>query len=101
MLTRGVHWSEAGSDAAQTDAPAGPERLLERHRRIAFVNRVVSFHGCTLKDWNNDRYILMSLRGRTEVVDSLQQGWARAEEMSKKPADPLDPDFLAALSKDG
>jgi hypothetical protein len=98
MTGGGVHWSEAGSDAAQSDAPAGRDRLLERRRRVTLVNRVLAHHGCKLADWNNNSYILKSQRGRTEIVDSLPQVWALAEKISKKPADPLDPDLLAALS---
>ena len=99
LLSGGSHWSEAGTDAAQTDAPAGRERLLERRGRVRLVNRILAHHGCALKDWNNNSYILRGQRGQTSLVESLPQVWARAEEISKKPADPLDPELLKALSK--
>ncbi len=99
LLSGGSHWSEAGTDAARTDAPAGRERLLERRGRVRLVNRILAHHGCALKDWNNNSYILRGQRGQTSLVESLPQVWARAEEISKKPADPLDPELLKALSK--
>ncbi len=99
LLSGGSHWSEAGTDAAQTDAPSGRARLMERRQRVRLVNRILSFHGCKLSDWNNNSYILKSQRGQTTIVDSLPQVWARAEEISKKAADPLDLELLEVLSR--
>jgi len=99
-LMAGVsHWSEEGTDAAQSGALAGRASLLDRRRRIELFNRVLGFYGCKLSDWNSRSYILRSQRGQTEVLDSLSSVWGRTEEISKKPADPLDPNFLAFLSK--
>ena len=98
LLSGGSHWSEAGTDAAQSDAPAGRDRLIERHHRVRLVNRILSYHGCKLSDWQNSSYILKSQRGQTSIVDSLPQVWARAEEISKKTADPLDPALITTLA---
>ena len=98
LLSGGSHWSEAGTEAAYKDAPAGRDRLMERHHRVRLVNRILSYHGCKLSDWQNSSYILKSQRGQTSIVDSLPQVWARAEEISKKTADPLDPALIATLS---
>jgi hypothetical protein len=98
LLSGGSHWSEVGTDAAYKDAPAGRDRLMERHHRVRLVNRILSYHGCKLSDWQNSSYILKSQRGQTSIVDSLPQVWARAEEISKKTADPLDPALIATLS---
>ncbi len=98
LLSGGSHWSEAGTDAAESDAPSGPTRLIERHQRARLVNRILAHHGCKLSDWNNS-YILKGQRGQTSIVDSLPQVWASAEQISKKSADPLDPELLEALSK--
>lgn len=97
LLSGGSHWSEAGTDAAQSDAPSGRARLMERHHRVRIVNQVLAHHGCKLSDWNNNSYILKGQRGQTSIVDSLPQVWAKVEEISKKPADPLDPSLLEKL----
>ncbi len=101
LMTSDSHWSEQGTDAAQSSPQAGRARMMERHRRVSLVNRALSFHGCKLSDWNNKNYILRGQRGQTVIAGSLPEIWARAEEISKKPADPLDPNFLAVLLKNG
>lgn len=99
-LMAGVsHWSEEGTDAARSGALAGRTRLLDRRRRVELFNRILGFYGCKLSDWNNKSYILRSQRGQTKVFDSLSLVWDSAEKISKKSADPLDPNFLAFLSK--
>ena len=99
LMSDESHWSEEGTDAAKSHSKAGRTRMIERHRRVSLVNRGLNFHGCKLSDWNNKNYILRGQRGQTVIVNTLPQIWARAEEISKKPADPLDPEFLAILSK--
>ena len=98
MADGSVHWTEAGSDAGQTDEPeSGRERYLGRLRRVALVNRILDHYGCEASDWANNQYIVRSRDGRTTLVAHLPQVWAAAEEIAGRPLDPLDPALLDAL----
>ncbi len=99
LVTDESHWSEEGTNAAQSYLQAGRARMMDRHRRVSLVNRALNFHGCKRFYWNNKSYILRGQRVQTVIVKTLPQILARAEEISKKSADPLDPKFLEVLSK--
>ncbi len=99
LMTSNSHWSEEDTDSARSYPQSGRVRMIDRRRRVSLVNRALSFHGCKLSDWNNKHYVLRGQRGQTVIVESLPQVWVRAEEISKKSADPLDPKFLEFLSK--
>lgn len=100
LLSDGPHWTEAGTDAGRTtDRQSGRARYLDRLYRAKLVNRILAHYGCTVSDWGNNKYIVRSLRGQTAIVDNLMQVWVAAEQIAKKPADPLDPNLLSALAE--
>jgi hypothetical protein len=98
VLSSGPHWTEAGTDAGKSDStPSGPDRYRDRAYRLKLVNQILGHFGCKAEDWAGGQYLVHSLRGQTEVVDYLPQIWTTVEAISKKPADPLDPELLGRL----
>ncbi len=99
MFSSGPHWTEAGTDVGRSGTtPVGHSRFLDRAYRLKLVNRILNYYGCKADDWAGGQYLVHSYRGRTDLVDYLPQIWMTVEAIAKKPADPLDPKLLAALS---
>ncbi len=100
ILADTPHFTEGGSDAARTDMAlsSARERHLARDYRVRLLNRALRFHGYSLRDWAGHKYVLTDSGGRTALIDSLPQVWLALESLMGKPADPLDPELIAALS---
>jgi hypothetical protein len=96
-----------GGDGDWTDAAARPgvftrnvdplQRRRERMNRVACARKVLAFYGLTLSDWQASSFILSTLTGKSEIVDSLTHLWAAAEKLIGRPCDPLDPRLLERL----
>ena len=98
LVSAGPHWTEAGTDAGRSAVnQAGRTRYLDRASRVKVLNKILGHYGCKVSDWANDKYVVRSLRGHAEVVDSLPQVWAAVDRISRRQSDPLDPALLAAL----
>ena len=100
------HWTErAASPAIFGEAGNGrgdrarmtPAR--ERQERVRLVNRVLGPLGLVLAEWAASSYVLRTRTGRSEMVPDLGALWPAAERLLGRPCDPLDPDFLARLSR--
>lgn len=93
------HWSDsASSPAAFRTRLDATTRRGERQARTRLVNKVLKFYGLTLSDWAGASYVLSSRTGRTVLVENLTELWAFAEDLGKRPCDPLDETLLTALS---
>ena len=95
------HWTDAaGNSAVFGSREAGQTRRQERQYRVALANRVLRHYGFRLGDWEGASYLLSTLTGRSAIVDNLAALWPTAEQMIKRPCDPLDPALIAALEAD-
>lgn len=101
LVTGATHWTDAGSDAASGATRDARTQRLERLYRVRLANTILAHYGCTLEDWANGQYIVRSLRGRSELVPALPQVWQTVEAIAGRPVDPLDPELLARLARDG
>ncbi len=99
VMGGGAHWSNSG-DSPEAFAGRGQPhtRQRERQERVRLVNRILSFYGLRLQDWQGVSYRLQNKTGQTLLVDNLSDLWAAAEKIRKNPCDPLDPALLSALS---
>ena len=68
---------------------------------VACAQKVLSFYGLTLSDWQASSFILSTLTGKTEIVDNLTHLWAAAEKLIGRPCDPLDPRLIDRLEAGG
>ena len=99
VFADGPHWTEAGTDAGRrAAAPSGQERHLERARRLALLNRVLSAYGCSADDWAGAQYMVHRRSGgATELANDLPGLWLALEGLIGRAPDPLDPALVAQL----
>ena len=101
-----VHWTDQpvhdANYRSKTKIVAGEnqrERMRLRLRRVAVANKILSYYGLTLKEWNGSRYMLFDKKGASRVIYDLGGMWKAASEMAHRDLDPLDPDFPKALQE--
>lgn len=80
VLQGGPEWLEC----AGIDSP----RLAERHKRLRLVNQMLQPAGVKVSD-SGGRLVLRNLTGVTRVVDDLVHVWRAADEIGRRPIDPL------------
>lgn len=83
ILSGTPDWVEGGESA-----PAG-NKLAERYRRIALVNRLLTPTGVRLSSFGN-QLVVRSATGRTRIVTDLAHVWRAAEEIGRRAVDPLE-----------
>ena len=105
-LIMNVHWTDQPLHDSEyrrkTRIVAGEGQRTRRRmriKRVAVANKILSYYGLKLQDWNGSKYILSDKKGVSNVVSSLGDMWKTASDMCRKTPDPLDPDFLQALGK--
>jgi hypothetical protein len=82
------HWTEAGS-------PTAGDRLRDRARRAAALDRLLRPFGLTVHDTHPvPGYRLATLSGAVTLVGTLEDLWVEAERIAGRAVDPLDPVFL-------
>lgn len=72
-------------------------RRQQRYAVIRLANEVLRGYGLQLMDFQGSAYVLSTLTGRQEVLDDIGAVWMAAQQLSRRPIDPLDPALLAAL----
>ena len=78
---------------------SGTGALERRHlhtRRIQLLNDVLSFYHLRVADWQGNM-LVTGATGGAELASSFAKLWTRAERLSKRSIDPLDPELLSQL----
>ena len=88
-----THWSDASVSAERTSRH-------ERIHRVALANRILKHYGLKVGDWQGSTYLLSSQTGQTSVVPSIAAVWSVAEQLRRRPLDPLDERLIQALERD-
>lgn len=87
ILQGGVDWVE-GVGAGNA---APHDHLAERRHRLQLVNMMLEGSGVSLRG-HGRQLVLRSATGATRLVTDLAHVWLAADEIGRRPADPLDPD---------
>ena len=96
------HWTDAAArPGVFTRNVDSLQRRRERINRVACAQKVLSFYGLTLSDWQASSFILSTLTGKSEIVDNLTHLWPAAEKLIGRPCDPLDPRLIERLETAG
>jgi hypothetical protein len=102
VLGGGGDWTDAAARPGVFTRNVDPlQRRRERINRVACAQKVLSFYGLTLSDWQASSFILSTLTGKSEIVDNLTHLWAAAEKLIGRPCDPLDPRLIERLEAAG
>ena len=94
VLAGADHWA----DAPVTDGGTLSQRRQLRNR---VANEVLAHYGLSLKEAPGGSSLLQNRTGQTALVPHLGALWPAAERLAKRPLDPLDPDLIAALTRQG
>ncbi len=98
VLGSADHWTDPiarpGVFSRNWDAA---ERRRERMRRVQCANRLLRLYGLKLSDWQGSAFLLSTATGRTEIVDHLAHLWIKAEALTGRLCDPLDPVLITRL----
>ncbi|WP_104695144.1 hypothetical protein [Helicobacter salomonis] len=89
-LNTALHWSDAHVLPAQ--------RMRLRMQRVKIANKILKFYGLKLRAWGT-QFILEDQKGRRELVKDLGGLCYKAQNLSSKPLDILDPALLDFLSR--
>ena len=95
ILRGGFDWVDGvgGGDIAPH------ERLAQRRRRLKLVNMMLEGSGVTLGE-HGQQLVVRSATGSVRLVTDLAHVWRAADEIGRRPADPLAPDPpLSGLEK--
>jgi hypothetical protein len=92
-----THWTDV---SASTPGSGGRTRRHERLHRVALANRILKHYGLKLTDWHGSAYLLGSQTGQTAIVPSVAAVWPAAEQLRRRPLDPLDEGLIEALERD-
>lgn len=73
------------------------DRMRDRLRRVYYCNRILSYYGLNLMDWQGSKYMLADKKGKQIIVNDLGDMWTEAQKMTNKCIDPLDSELLIYL----
>jgi hypothetical protein len=93
------HWSEVSAHPEAFTGGQARTVRAERAHRAALVGAALAPFGMTVRDHEATSYIVATPTGRQEIVPDIQAVWGAVERLRGAPADPLDPDWLAALER--
>lgn len=99
-LNQNLHWSEAKLGETTKEMIVGEEagkRAKARLKRIKILQKILSFYGLSLQDWQGSKFILCDKKGNTTLVNSLADLWQKAQNLTNKNLNPLDSALLAHL----
>ncbi|GMB96819.1 hypothetical protein [Helicobacter sp. NHP22-001] len=86
-LNTALHWSDVSTQQGC---------LRSRIQKLKVANLILKFYGLKLSVWGN-QFILEDQKGRKELVRDLGDLCYKAQNLSNRPLDILDPDLLAFL----
>jgi len=102
-IVMNVHWTdqkahdrEYGGEGVAGDILRDIRR--DRLKRAGYANRILSYYGLKLADWNGIRYVLSDKKGNQKVIGDLGELWLEAQKLCGNRIDPLDPGLLSYLS---
>ena len=81
-------WIERAGRGIRADGSRASTPLGERQRRIALINEMLKPTSVCLQDFGG-RLVLRSSTGRTRIVSDLAHVWRAADEIGRRPVDPL------------
>jgi hypothetical protein len=91
LLNDAPQWSDP---LQYTSLPPRQQRL----RQLTMLNRALAPFKLKLSDVHGSSWLLTGATGQQAVINRLDQLWAEAELLMKRPIDPLDDNYLNALA---
>lgn len=92
-----IHWS----DQQKTDSRGFADQrtlLLNRISKIRYTNQVLRYYGLTVSGRTGGGYTVSDKKGRSLLCQDFGDLWVKAQKLSGRPVDPLDPKLIAYLN---
>lgn len=84
-----MHWTDKVNEQQNKETDTHISRI-ERAQRLAILNSYLKHKGIKVRDWQNTRFILENLTGRTEIAEDIFDVWAKVKDMLGYSFDPLE-----------
>ncbi|WP_120943908.1 hypothetical protein [Helicobacter labacensis] len=99
-LNTTLHWSDVGAPmgANLVVGALQGERVRARIQKLKVANKILKFYGLKLRVWGS-QFLLEDQKGHQELVRDLGDLCYKAQALSPKPLDILDPKLLDFLSR--
>lgn len=98
-LIMNAHWTENHNrENGMTDQR---RRRRSRIKRAVLSNRILSYYGLQLAEWNGTKYVLSDKKGSTLIIQDMGDMWPAVQKMSGHLPDPLDPRLWQHLKEEG
>lgn len=95
-----THWSDSIPQKDDNTIVVGSKQhewVKKRIQRVEILNKILSFYGLNIKDWNTSKYTLFDKKGNCVIVDSLGDLWEKAYKLSGHKMDALDEKLVQYL----
>lgn len=81
-----------------TDLPSELPRRQERQKRLSVINKITKPVHVTVSDVQGVNFLVQTLTGKAALANGLDALWGQIEQLTGKPIDVLDDDYLKRLS---
>jgi hypothetical protein len=88
-----IHWTDR-----QLSGYSLQTRRQDHNYRVQLLNKVLSYYGLNVDNWNGVKFIIRDKKGRSEIVQDLAELWEKANGLVKNDLDPLDEGFIAFMT---
>jgi hypothetical protein len=88
-----IHWTDR-----QLSGNGSQTRRQDHNHRVQLLNKVLSYYGLKVDNWNGVKLILRDKKGRSEIVQDLAALWEKANGLVKCDLDPLDEGLIAFMT---
>src|SRR5262245_3596935 len=99
QLIADIDWTERRFDSSHVESGVGERtRRQARARRAKIVRMVLGHYGLEFHDdWSATTYVVANKKGASELARNIGEVWPKAELLTGRLLDPLDPELVAAL----
>lgn len=94
-----IHWSDRQKTDERGFVDQG-ELLRTRLMKVKFTNQVLEYYGLKVSGRTGGGYTVSDRKGRSLLCQDFGDLWPKAQQLSGRTVDPLDPALIAHLSRD-
>jgi hypothetical protein len=88
-----IHWTDR-----HLSGYGSQTRRQDHNHRVQLLNKVLSYYGLKVDNWNGLKFIIRDKKGRSEIVQDLAELWEKANGLVRCDLDPLDDGFIAFMT---
>lgn len=98
QMFSGIHWSDR-QKADDGGFVNQRELLRTRLDKVKFTNQILAYYGLVVSSRPGGGYTVSNRKGRSLLCQDFGDLWLKAQQLSGRAVDPLDPALIARLSQ--